>query len=333
MDTTGLFKFPMRVLSLIAAQTLPDNWKGVLLRIWYTFVIIASTFSVSSYFHKIYVHLHDMRMLVEAIFSVISGMFAWNKLVTIICNREHFRKLIDCLREMINEYCVKAEADLFYEVEQSSNRIMIIYAGLMLMLMVNSAIKNIYNYLFHSINEFLFNASWVFLDDTWVILRTNKLFIHSFFIDLTAPIYYEIAYITFTITTVSLTLAYTIMDGLFYSLGRNILNHIKILNKNFKSLKVMDFVGKTDRLDKLIDYHNKIIECCHSLNRLYFPILLMQFILVAVCVCLGLFQFFWVSLFLTSFQIKQFLYAGPTHHRKISKFELNPRQCYLTVFL
>jgi hypothetical protein len=89
---------------------------------------------------------------------------------------------------------------------------------------------------------------------------------------------------------VSLTTAYGIVDGLFYAMGKNIVNHQKILNRSFRELKSSDFEGTNNELDKLIDYQNKIIEMCRKLNGLYFPILVTQFIFAAICLCMALFQ-------------------------------------------
>jgi uncharacterized membrane protein YozB (DUF420 family) len=94
---------------------------------------------------------------------------------------------------------------------------------------------------------------------------------------------------------VSGTLAFALLDGLFISLSRNIVTHLKVLNKRLRTSTLDDFKDKK-YLIKLIDYHNEINDCCTKLNKLYFPILITQFVFAALAICLVIFQFFWVCL-------------------------------------
>jgi hypothetical protein len=110
-----------------------------------------------------------------------------------------------------------------------------------------------------------------------------------------APIIYEVTLINFTIGVLGLGLAYLTMDTLFYSLGKNIVNHLKILNNNLRNLSAKDFNGRRNRFSDLIEYHKKIIDSCALLNKLYYPVLLTQFVFAAVCIGMVLFQVVWVS--------------------------------------
>ncbi len=104
MDTKNLLKFPLQILNLITVQQpLSDDRRGKFLKFWYRLVMFEVTFAVSTYIYQMISNLKNVELLIEAIYLVTSGLFAWMKFMTIVCRKESFDKLIDNLRNMIRK--------------------------------------------------------------------------------------------------------------------------------------------------------------------------------------------------------------------------------------
>jgi hypothetical protein len=159
MDKQNLFGFPLRVMSFIAMpNSLVGGWKGILLKVWFTVVIIDASFGVSTYFHNMMSHTGQLDKFVEAAFPVLSGIFAWTKLMTFIRKQKLFQELADDLKDLIKTNCLN-DKDSFVKTDQFCNKVIKVYAVSMMMTMINATIKNVYEYIFYSIREFQFKAS------------------------------------------------------------------------------------------------------------------------------------------------------------------------------
>lgn len=118
---------------------------------------------------------------------------------------------------------------------------------------------------------------------------------------------FPITYTVINIGVVSSTIAYSTIDGLFYTFGSNIVIHLKLLQQRYKSLSEKKVRMNKTELDNLVEYHNEISYCCKLLNEIFFPLLIVQFLLISVTVGMVAIQMAWAEGFLQ--KISAFGYA------------------------
>lgn len=92
------------------------------------------------------------------------------------------------------------------------------------------------------------------------------------------------------------------IDTLFYACVCNIVGHLQILQHRFSSVQLHDKTNRSLRptlsreFRKMIVYHNKIISLADSLSDVYQPIMLMQFLITSLLLCVIAYQLTLVSI-------------------------------------
>lgn len=92
------------------------------------------------------------------------------------------------------------------------------------------------------------------------------------------------------------------IDTLFYACVCNIVGHLQILQHRFSSVQLHDKTNRSLRptlsreFRNMIVYHNKIISLADSLSDVYQPIMLMQFLITSLLLCVIAYQLTLVSI-------------------------------------
>jgi hypothetical protein len=76
------------------------------------------------------------------------------------------------------------------------------------------------------------------------------------------------------------------LDGLFLYIG-----HVLVINLQDIQVQIRGKTENKKQLVELVEYHGKIIEAFKVFRKIYFPILIAQFFLVASQICVLGYQF------------------------------------------
>jgi hypothetical protein len=121
-------------------------------------------------------------------------------------------------------------------------------------------------------------------------------FFYRFFYDVSSSPAYELTYIVMCFAIFSVIFGAVAVDTLYSSSIIILCSHFKIIQKRFKALTQDDLkTGARKSLFKIIEYHIFILDLCQCFKDFFEPIILAQFLLSSLLLCVLGFQLTMVS--------------------------------------
>lgn len=117
-----------------------------------------------------------------------------------------------------------------------------------------------------------------------------------FLYDIALSPQYELTFLWFVQATVMVALSAVGIDTLFYACTWNIVGHLKIVQHRFTAVRLHEQTSRlSQELRAIIAYHSKIISLADCLSEVYQPIMLMQFLITSLMLCVIAYQLTLVS--------------------------------------
>ena len=82
----------------------------------------------------------------------------------------------------------------------------------------------------------------------------------------------------------------TAIDTLFYASAFNLSGHLKIIQYNLEHLEFNGIINDSEGLCCIISKYTQIIDTCNDLTDVYKPILLTQFLISSLQICVIAYQ-------------------------------------------
>jgi 7tm Odorant receptor len=102
---------------------------------------------------------------------------------------------------------------------------------------------------------------------------------------------YQMVYTLFSCTITSAAIGSVGMDTVFSGCCLNLCAHFKILQSRFQALGASDFkIQNRNVLIGVIRYHIEIVDLTKDLDELYKPVVLSQFLIASMQICVLSFQ-------------------------------------------